>query len=336
MSFSDPDRNPAKRNPAGRQERGSEDYSKRPTPRKSAAPRDEVPRGERAAASGERASKPRESAPRSAALESLRSRTYEDSASADTSYRNAYRERQSNPAGSRMGSYGRSHSYGGGGYGGGPGGPATDRQTPAPGSRSNGFSISNASIVALVALVMFFAGFAMRDVYTAEGGFDDERPIQADQVPEKLRNFCIQYNGYPSFSLLTVDTISSLTASSVPILKLDTCTIPTRETANALAALGVEKRSESIGLQLGGSNLTLVVAPLADRLASQLYSSYPGLASDLRGSTRDENVAALQERIGEFLVDDINKVTLQNVVKTNLPGVFAVAPGHSFPIQPSL
>lgn len=328
MSVSDSDRNSDSR-PAAR-DRGSEDYNDRPTPRKSAAPRPEGS-GRSAATSGRTERSPR---PRSAALESLRSRTYTGSEDADSGYgydgdrqRRAASDRASyeRPAGGYGGSsYG---DYGRGGYGGG-----TARQ--APEVRPGWFKFSNLSIIALVALVMFFSGFAMRDVYTAEGGFDDERPIQAERVPAELRDFCIQYNGYPSFSLLSVDTISSLTASSVPVLKLDTCTIPTRETANALAALGVEKRSESIGLQLGGSNLTLVVVPVADRLAIQLYGAYPSLANDLRGSTRDEEIKALEEAIATVLVDDINEITLQNVVKTNLPGVFAVAPGHSFPIQP--
>ncbi|MEO1132325.1 MAG: hypothetical protein AAFX40_06410 [Cyanobacteria bacterium J06639_1] len=369
MSFSDSDRNPDSRNPDSRSSdrrnpdnRESESrrdpdraYDRRPDPVKSAAP-PPTPRSDRpsrprpsssrpaskSSTSSGRSSSERASAPRSTALDSLRSRGYEDSDYGDE-YGRGDRQTRERSTGRRPGTYERSTgsysgSYSGsGGYGGGGGyGSGYSSNPERESSRPSWLKFSNLSILVIVALVMFFSGFAMRDVYTAEGGFDDERPIQAEQVPSELRNFCIQYNGYPSFSLLTVDTVSALTASTVPILKLDTCTIPTRETANALAALGVERRSESIGLQLGGSNLTLVVVPLADKLALQLYGAYPGLASDLRGSTRDENIAALQERIVELLVDDINNITLQNVIKTNLPGVFAVAPGHSFPIQPQV
>jgi hypothetical protein len=233
----------------------------------------------------------------------------------------------------------RSADYGGGygggngsGYGGGygtspsPEAPAEDKRTR---SRLITFAVA-------VALVSFFCGYALRDIFSSEGGFDDERPIQAEQVPPNLRGFCVSYDGYPSFTLVTVASTSALTATTVPVVKLDTCTIPTRQTANALQALGVDRRAESIGLQLGGSNLTLVNFPLTDALATQLIARYPILADSLDGSSREAKEATLENALYEMLQGGAGGLSLQNVIKTNQPGVYAIAPGHTFNLQPQL
>lgn len=205
--------------------------------------------------------------------------------------------------------------------------------------RDNGrprFNVGNITVLIASALIFFFGGFALRDVFTANSGFDDERPIQAQQVPANLREFCVAYNGYPSFTLINVTTTSALTATSVPVLRLNTCTIPTKETANALQALGVQERSVSVGLQLGGSNLTLVNLPLADTLARQFYARYPGMRERLQGNTDEARISSLEVEIAEILTADIEGLALQNLIRTNKPNVYAIAPGHVFNLQPNI
>ena len=233
--------------------------------------------------------------------------------------------------------------YGGGGYG-GRGGGGYGGRGGSGGGRGSGDSdterrekrIRSLVILAVVAILTFFAGFALRDLYTAKGGFDDERPIQAEQVPANLRDFCFTYNGLPSFTLINIASTSALSTTSVPVLKLDTCTIPTRQTANALGALGVRERSVSVGLQLGGSNLTLVNLPLTNSLANQLFYRFPVLADSLDGNSDERKIEALEEVLDSMLRSGANGLSLQNVIKTNLPDVYAVTPGHTFQLQPDI
>ncbi len=238
------------------------------------------------------------------------------------------RERSADP-GDYYGSGGGNYGGGGGGNYGGYGYARRENGRPR-------FNVGNITVLVASALIFFFGGFALRDVFTANSGFDDERPIQAQQVPENLREFCVSYNGYPSFTLINVTTTSALTATSVPVLRLNTCTIPTKETANALQALGVQERSVSVGLQLGGSNLTLVNLPLADTLARQFYARYPGMRERLQGNTDEARISSLEIEIAETLTADIEGLALQNLIRTNKPNVYAIAPGHVFNLQPNI
>ncbi|WP_017324236.1 hypothetical protein [Synechococcus sp. PCC 7336] len=225
---------------------------------------------------------------------------------------------------------GREYGRGDGGFSGGGGGPAGAAQ---PQQRK---PVGGLPLLIAVGIVAFFIGFAMRDFYTAEGGFDDERPIQAELVPPNLREFCFAYNGLPSFTLITVASTSALSTSSVPVLKLDTCTIPTNQTANALQALGVDRRATSLGLQLGGSNVTLIDLPLTGSLAAQIYGRFPSLADSLEGRDREQKVKALETVLDEMLRSGANGLALQNTIKTNMTDVYAITPGHTFQLQPRI
>ncbi|MGK7912205.1 MAG: hypothetical protein AB4050_12115 [Synechococcus sp.] len=220
---------------------------------------------------------------------------------------------------------------GGGGFGGGFGGSGGPTGSP---QRSR--KLGGVTILIIAILVAFFSGFAMRDFYTAKNGFDDERPIRAEQVPPNLREFCVDYNGLPSFTLVNVASNSALSATTVPILKLDTCTIPTNQTANALQALGIDRRSTSIGLQLGGSNLTLVNLPVTGSLSVQLLAQFPSLADNLEGRDRQEKERALEQQLASMLRSGANGLALQNIIKTNRTDVYAIAPGHTFQLQPNI
>ncbi|MEN9231163.1 MAG: hypothetical protein Q6L68_09675, partial [Thermostichus sp. DG02_5_bins_236] len=201
------------------------------------------------------------------------SRSYEGSGSTRSAYTGSYRSESS-----YGGSYNRSvasgytssYSYvGGGGSGTGVGG----------GASRGGLSPSNLTVVALVALLAFFGGFAIRNIFAESGGFDDERPIRAANVPEVFREFCFAYNGTASFTVVELTSVSALTIASVPIYKMDTCTIPVSQTANALQALGIRGRADTLGPQLGGSNLTLIQIPLASGLARAVFNQFPSLAN---------------------------------------------------------
>ena len=216
----------------------------------------------------------------------------------------------------------------GGGFGGSGGGPT--------GSPQRSRKLGGVTILIIAILVAFFSGFAMRDFYTAKNGFDDERPIRAEQVPANLREFCVDYNGLPSFTLVNVASNSALSATTVPVLKLDTCTIPTNQTANALQALGVDRRSTSIGLQLGGSNLTLVNLPVTGSLSVQLLAQFPSLADNLEGRDRQAKERALEQQLDSMLRSGANGLALQNIIKTNRTDVYAIAPGHTFQLQPNI
>lgn len=181
-----------------------------------------------------------------------------------------------------------------GGFGGGSGGSGGG----TTGASGRPFKLGGVTILIIAILVAFFSGFAMRDLYAAQSGFDDERLVRAEQVPANLRDFCVTYNGLPSFTLVNLASNSVLSATTVPIHKLDTCTIPTSQTANALQELGINRRATSIGLQLGGSNLTLV------------------------------NL--------EEVLPDAKELDLQNIIQTNLEGVYAIAPGHTYQLQPDI
>ncbi|MEL7085617.1 MAG: hypothetical protein AAGM36_14080 [Cyanobacteria bacterium J06597_1] len=181
-----------------------------------------------------------------------------------------------------------------GGFGGGSGGSGGG----TTGSSGRPFKLGGVTILIIAILVAFFSGFAMRDLYAAQSGFDDERYVRAEQVPANLREFCVGYNGLPSFTLMNLASNSVLSATTVPIHKLDTCTIPRDQTANALQELGINRRSTSIGLQLGGSNLTLV------------------------------NL--------EQVIRDADTLELQNIIRTKLDGVYAIAPGHTYQLQPDI
>lgn len=222
---------------------------------------------------------------------------------------------------------------GGGGFGGGMGGDGGGGSTGSPG-RSR--KLGGVTILIIAILVAFFSGFAMRDFYTAQSGFDDERPIRAEQVPPNLRQFCVDYNGLPSFTLVNIASNSALSATTVPVLKLDTCTIPTNQTANALQALGVDRRATSIGLQLGGSNLTLVNLPVTGSLSVQLLAQFPALADSLEGRDRNAKERALEEQLDSMLRSGANGLALQNIIKTNRTDVYAIAPGHTFQLQPDI
>ena len=240
----------------------------------------------------------------------------------------------------RRGSYDR-RSYGdrysgraaagGGGFGGGDRGGAVPQ-----GSKGKPKKLGGVTVIAIAILVAFFTGFAMRDLYTAKSGFDDERFVQAEQVPSNLRQFCVDYNGLPSFTLLNVASTSALSATTVPVLKLDTCTIPTNQTANALQALGVDRRATSIGLQLGGSNLTLVNLPVTGSLSVQLLAQFPSLEESLSGRDRDMKEKELEDILDTMLRSGANGLALQNIIKTNKTDVYAIAPGHTFQLQPDI
>jgi hypothetical protein len=203
---------------------------------------------------------------------------------------------------------------------------------PEDPKRSSGRSFStNLTVIALVALLSFFAGFASRNTYNDVGGFDDERLVTAQQVPAKLSNFCYTYNGFPSFTVIQVTSVSTALMSNVPILRLDSCMIPVDQTANALQALGLRQRSEYIGPQLGGSNLTLLEIPLTGQLAQRLYSQFPSFSTNTRGE--QEAINQLETAIDEALTAQVDGLSLQNLVKTSIPGVYVVIPGHSFNLQ---
>ncbi len=201
-------------------------------------------------------------------------------------------------------------SYGGGGS--------------SSGGSSKGGWPTNLTIIIIVALFSFFGGFAFRNAYDDIGGYDDERLVQAKEIPLQFRDFCITYNGYPSFTVVEMTSVSTLTMASVPMLKLDSCTIPVDQTANALQALGFRRRSETIGPQLGGSNLTLLYLPVADLIADRLVDRFPE-------SDRED----IQTVINEVLGGRIEGLDLQNLVRTNIDGVYAMVPGHSFTLQPN-
>lgn len=205
--------------------------------------------------------------------------------------------------------------------------------TPEEPKRSSGRSSfsTNLTVIALVALLSFFAGFASRNTYDDVGGFDDERLVTAQQVPAKLSNFCYTYNGFPSFTIIQITSVSTAIMSNVPILRLDSCMIPVDQTANALQALGLRQRSEYIGPQLGGSNLTLLEMPLTGQLAQRLYSQFPAFATN--GQEEQQVIDQLETAIDETLTAQIGGLSLQNLVKTSMPGVYVVIPGHSFNLQ---
>lgn len=183
---------------------------------------------------------------------------------------------------------------------------------------------TNLTIIIVVALFAFFGGFIFRNAYDDIGGYDDERLVQAREIPLQFRDFCITYNGYPSFTVIEMTSVSTLTMASVPMLKLDSCTIPVEQTANALQALGFRRRAETIGPQLGGSNLTLIYLPVADLIAERLVNRFPD-------NDRDD----IQTVINEVLGGRLDGLDLQNLVRTNLDGVYAMVPGHSFVLQPN-
>lgn len=208
-------------------------------------------------------------------------------------------------------------SYGRGGYGDPP---------PPPRSQEGNGAVSSLTVLTIVALVAFFTGFAARN-FLADRGYDDERVVKAQNVPEVFRRFCVDHNGYPSFTVVQLTSVSALTMASVPILRLDTCTIPVNQTANALQALGVNRRDASIGPQLGGSNLTLIQVDVGQSMAQALVSRFPGLVSN--GDTAT-TVTQVQETLNSVLTTNINGLNLQNLVRTNIPNVYVMVPGHSF------
>ena len=225
---------------------------------------------------------------------------------------------------SRSAAYGYTSSYvGGGGYGGGGRG----------GSSSGGVSSSDLTILLVVALLAFFGGFAIRNIFAESGGFDDERPIRAANVPAAFRDFCFAYNGTASFTVVQLTSVSALTMASVPVYKMDTCTIPVSQTANALQALGIRGRANTLGPQLGGSNLTLIQLPLASSLARAVYSQFPGLAAQ---GNEAQVLSQLEATINNALRSNIEGLALQSLEPTNIPDVYVMVPGHSFNLQPQL
>ena len=260
------------------------------------------------------------------APQDYRSRTYDDRSPRQGAGRYSH-------GAATAGRYGRDIGVGGGAGGGGGGARGG---SPPMGSKERPQKLGKLTVIVISILIAFFTGFAMRDLYTAKSGFDDERFVQAEQVPSNLRRFCVDYNGLPSFTLVNLDSISALSSSSVSVLKLDTCTIPTNQTANALQALGVDRRATSIGLQLGGSNLTLVNLPVTGSLSVQLLAQFPALADSLDGRDREAKEAALADILDTMLRSGANGLALQNIIKTNKTDVYAVAPGHTFQLQPNI
>jgi hypothetical protein len=194
-------------------------------------------------------------------------------------------------------------------------------------------------VVFLVAVVAFFGGFVTRNVFsTTDSLVVEEKTINPEAVPPVLRDFCYSYNGLASFTVVELTSVSALTMASVPIVKLDTCSIPVAQTANALQALGIEKRAYSIGPQLGGSNLTLITIPLGANLAQSIYTSFPALAANSDGSSRSQEqvIQQLEKIINDTLTSNISGLNLQNLAKTNIPDVYVMIPGHSFNLQPQL
>lgn len=212
------------------------------------------------------------------------------------------------------------------------GGGGSGMGTGSGGSRG-GLLPSGLTVVALVALLAFFGGFATRNIFAESGGFDDERPIRAANVPEAFREFCFAYNGTASFTVVQLTTVSALTMASVPIYKMDTCTIPVSQTANALQALGIRGRASTLGPQLGGSNLTLIQIPLASSLARAVFNQFPGLAAQ---GNEAEVLSQLETAINNALRSNVEGLALQSVEVTNIPDVYVMVPGHSFNLQPQL
>ncbi len=208
------------------------------------------------------------------------------------------------------------------------------------GNNGGGYTVADSStsktrfpasliVLAVVSLISFFVGFITRNTVDNAGLYDDERIVLFEDIPTLFRDFCVSYNGYASFTVVEITSISTLTMSSVPVLKLDTCTIPVNQTANALQALGVQRRSNTIGPQLGGSNLTLVSMPFAYNLARELYNDLPGLSSSSNQS-QEEILLSLEETIDESMTQDMVGLDLQNMIATDISGVYVVVPGHSF------
>ncbi len=223
------------------------------------------------------------------------------------------------------GAYTRAYA-GGGNYGGGSG---------ATGSGSKRSNLpSNLTILALVALISFFVGFASRNTYDNIGGFDDERLVTAQEIPQQFRSFCITYNGYPSFTLVQLTSISTLTVSTVPILRLDTCTIPVNQTANALQALGIQRRADTIGPQLGGSNLTLIAMPVTTALAQAIFNQVPQLRQGQQSEA--DVIRSIEQAIDTALASNLSGLEFQSLTATNIPGVYGMVPGHSFNLRPGL
>ncbi|MDX2273350.1 MAG: hypothetical protein NW237_15560 [Cyanobacteriota bacterium] len=206
---------------------------------------------------------------------------------------------------------------------------------PETGSGRGSLMPSNLTVIALVALIAFCGGFVLRNFFTTTPTtFDEERTINADDVPPALREFCYAYNGLASFTVVELTSVSALTLASVPIVKLNTCTIPVSQTANALQQLGLTKRAQTLGPQLGGSNLTLIETPFANALAQAIVSQFPGIAGD--GSTTTDPVQQVEEIISQALESNGEGLGLQNLVKTNLSNVYVMIPGHSFNLQPQM
>ncbi|MFS8899831.1 hypothetical protein NW845_00345 [Synechococcus sp. H60.2] len=225
---------------------------------------------------------------------------------------------------SRSATYGYTAGSGGsGGYGGG------GRSSSSSGEVSS----SDLTILLVVALLAFFGGFAIRNLFAESGGFDDERPIRAANVPAAFRDFCFAYNGTASFTVVQLTSVSALTMASVPIYKMDTCTIPVSQTANALQALGIRGRANTLGPQLGGSNLTLIQLPLASGLARAIYNQFPSLASQ---GNEAQVLSQLETTINDALRSNVEGLALQGLEPTNIPDVYVVIPGHSFNLQPQL
>ncbi len=225
---------------------------------------------------------------------------------------------------SRSAAYGYTAGYGGsGGYGGGG----------RSGTSSGGVSSSDLTILLVVALLAFFGGFAIRNIFAESGGFDDERPIRAANVPAAFRDFCFAYNGTASFTVVQLTSVSALTMASVPIYKMDTCTIPVSQTANALQALGIRGRADTLGPQLGGSNLTLIQLPLASSLARAVYNQFPSLATQ---GNEGQVLSQLETAINNALRSNVEGLALQSLEPTNIPDVYVMIPGHSFDLQPQL
>ncbi|MEN9224045.1 MAG: hypothetical protein Q6L60_06360 [Thermostichus sp. HHBFW_bins_43] len=249
------------------------------------------------------------------------SRSYEGSSrfAYTSSYRGASGYRRDY---SRSGGYTSGYVGGGGsGMGGGSG------------SSRGGLTPSSLTVVALVALLAFFGGFAIRNIFAESGGFDDERPIRAANVPEAFRDFCFAYNGTASFTVVELTTVSALTMASVPIYRMDTCTIPVSQTANALQALGIRGRAGTLGPQLGGSNLTLIQIPLASGLARAVFNQFPTLANQ---GNEAQVLSQLETTINNALRSNVEGLALQSLEPTNIPDVYVMIPGHSFNLQPQL
>ncbi|MEN9251272.1 MAG: hypothetical protein Q6K99_01285 [Thermostichales cyanobacterium BF4_bins_65] len=215
--------------------------------------------------------------------------------------------------------------------------PSSYGDPPPPPRSSSGTSsgsgaVSSLTVLTVVALVAFFTGFAARN-FLADRGYDDERVVKAQNVPEVFRRFCVDYNGYPSFTVVQLTSVSALTMASVPILRLDTCTIPVSQTANALQALGINRRDASIGPQLGGSNLTLINASVGRSMAQALVSRFPNLVS---GGDPERVINQVEETLTSVLTSGMDGLGLQNLQRTNIPNVYVMVPGHSFNLQPQL